>query len=251
MKDQYGRPDTCGGRPARSISLQVPLRIVAASRHPVLLEGINCVLGRDPTLTVLGIATSVEEVTRLTLRVHPDLVLTDSCLADGSAADLAAVLRYRAAHLQFVVLTGDETDGTLQDLVEAGLENFLHKAEATSSRILEAIHLVTRGEVLTSAVTLARLIRLRRVPQTEINNADANGFVEPLTTREHEVLRLMRHGLDNQSMARKLQVNYSTIRSHVHHILAKLDAHSQLEAVARASDYGLLSRNGPPLAAFA
>jgi DNA-binding NarL/FixJ family response regulator len=57
-----------------------------------------------------------------------------------------------------------------------------------------------------------------------------------------EVLRLMADGLDNRAIADRLSISFTTVRGHVQHILEKLDAHSKLEAVARAAKYALLSK---------
>jgi DNA-binding NarL/FixJ family response regulator len=185
---------------------------------------------------------SIDQALRIAANTLLDFVLTDSCLVDGSAADLAAVLHYRGIEPQFLVLTGDEPDQILLDLAHGGLQNLLPKAEATAERIREAIYLVGAGETVSSAATLARLLRLQKPPGAYEGLPKDGSDIHPadqLTSREREVLMLMCQGVDNQSMARRLQVNYSTVRSHVHHILEKLDAHSQLEAVARAAEYHL------------
>jgi DNA-binding NarL/FixJ family response regulator len=63
-----------------------------------------------------------------------------------------------------------------------------------------------------------------------------------LTPREKEILQLMADGLDNRAIADRLSISFTTVRGHVQHILEKLDAHSKLEAVARAAKFALLSK---------
>jgi DNA-binding NarL/FixJ family response regulator len=70
--------------------------------------------------------------------------------------------------------------------------------------------------------------------------AETAGLVERLTARELEILRLMAEGLDTKALAERLVVSSTTVRTHVQSILAKLGAHSRLEAVARAGELGLL-----------
>jgi DNA-binding NarL/FixJ family response regulator len=63
-----------------------------------------------------------------------------------------------------------------------------------------------------------------------------------LTVREREVLRLMADGLDNGEVAERLGIRYGTVRSHVRNLIAKLNAHSKMEAVVRAEELGLIER---------
>ncbi len=80
-------------------------------------------------------------------------------------------------------------------------------------------------------------------PSEEQLREDRSGASAPLTGREAEVLSFMAEGLDNRAIAEALVVSYPTVRSHVQNILAKLNAHSRIEAVARAHEYGLLLQN--------
>jgi DNA-binding NarL/FixJ family response regulator len=220
--------------------------VLIAGRHPIFLEGLATVVRDNPNLTLTGVFTSIQESVRSCLRAAPDLILSDACLTDGSAADLALVLRYQAVQSQYLIFTADESDETLLHLHDLGLQNFLHKTEATRTRILEAIGEILNGAAVTSAVALARVLKLQRAAAPRPTTAPRPQPVESLTARELEVLVLMQHGFDNQAMAAHLGVSYVTIRSHIQHILGKLEAHSQLEAVARAAACGLLPNGISP-----
>ena len=67
---------------------------------------------------------------------------------------------------------------------------------------------------------------------------EEQALLESLTPRERQVLAMMTHGTDNRTMARRLHISYATVRTHVRSILAKLGARSQLEAVAKAREWG-------------
>ena len=65
-------------------------------------------------------------------------------------------------------------------------------------------------------------------------------MVEPLSTRERDVLRLLANGMDNAQIAHALSIAISTVKAHINHIFGKLGAHNRLEAVLRAQELDLL-----------
>ncbi len=79
-------------------------------------------------------------------------------------------------------------------------------------------------------------------PQPSINNPQSaiSNLLDPLTSRELDLLRLLASGATNQEIAGQLFITVGTVKSHVNHILGKLDAHNRTEAVARARALGLL-----------
>ena len=96
------------------------------------------------------------------------------------------------------------------------------------------------GEFLLSAGTLRKIIQRQRM--AVMRERQRTDVLRRLTGRELEVLELVADGLDNRTIAGKLCVSVTTVRSHVQHLLAKLDVHSKLEAAILANQYGLASR---------
>jgi DNA-binding NarL/FixJ family response regulator len=92
--------------------------------------------------------------------------------------------------------------------------------------------------MLIPAATLAGLLARQRQRQRE--EAQFQLLAGQLTPREKEILKLMAQGLDNRAIAEKLFISFTTVRGHVQNILEKLEAHSKLEAVARANQHGLI-----------
>jgi DNA-binding NarL/FixJ family response regulator len=108
----------------------------------------------------------------------------------------------------------------------------LHQIQVLSEK-LQSYAVPTDGEATWTERDLGPLRPVDEAPRAGI---------EPLTAREKEVLSFMAAGLDNRAIADRLVVSYPTIRSHVQKILDKLDAHSRMQAVARAYERGLLDR---------
>jgi DNA-binding NarL/FixJ family response regulator len=80
---------------------------------------------------------------------------------------------------------------------------------------------------------------------TDRDEVDEQSSRKALTVREQDVLNLLAQGFDNRLIARELSISYATVRTHIQHILAKLDAHSKLEAAAQAHRISGWSETSP------
>lgn len=212
-------------------------RVLIVEDHLILAEGLALALGRCDDLLVVGLAGSVAEAVALADQEVPHVVLMDYHLPDGTGAQAALAIRRRLPEAAIVMLTADASDEVLMAAVEAGACGFLLKSNA-AAQVIEAVRRAADGEMLIPAATLARLIGRQR--EQARRQAERSRLLEKLTPRELEVLALMARGLDNRAIAHRLVLSYATVRGHVQNILSKLDAHSKLEAVARAVEYGLL-----------
>jgi DNA-binding NarL/FixJ family response regulator len=161
----------------------------------------------------------------------------DYRLPDGTGAAAAAGIREHHPEVAIVFLSGDESEESLLSSIEAGAVGYLIKSES-AGEIAAAVRKAARGDVLLPAGVLAQLIG--RQQQLASRLRAERRLVEELSERELEVLRLMAKGVDNQGIADQINVKYTTVRSHVRNVLAKLGVHSKLQAVARASEFGLL-----------
>jgi len=207
--------------------------------HVVLAEGLELMLSRHADLAVVGTANTAAEARRIAEGARPDVVLLDFRLPDASGATLSTALRAQLPNVAIVILTAHADEETLLQAVSAGACGFLSKAQP-SGRIIEAIHRAADGEMLIPAATLAGMIS--RLRSQALEHAERERIIGLLTEREREVLTLMARGLDNRAIAESLVVSVNTVRTHVQHVLEKLGTHSKLEAIARASQLGLLDR---------
>jgi DNA-binding NarL/FixJ family response regulator len=166
------------------------------------------------------------------LRRLLDRSVADVVLSEGLAADDLAVLAAAFSATRFVVLA-DESDAT--DLVLAGAAAVLPR-DATSATLGSAIALTGLGLRLLPDSTLDHL---RSLTDEETVPASDDG-TPSLTPREREVLLAMADGASNKVIARRLGISFHTAKFHVASILAKLDADTRTEALARAARLGLV-----------
>jgi DNA-binding NarL/FixJ family response regulator len=158
-------------------------------------------------------------------RHRPDVVLMDYELPDGSGIDAAATILSERRATQVVMLTGSTNEAVLLGALQSGCAGFVTKHKA-AEEVVSAVRAAHAGEAVISPAMLARLL-------SKLTHRDARRARE-LTSREKEVLGLLARGLSNAEAADHLFLSVHTIRHHVQNILAKLEAHSKLEAVSIA-----------------
>ena len=138
-----------------------------------------------------------------------------------------------------MVLTAAAEDSMLVTATEAGCAGFILKTSPLEE-LVAAVRTAAAGEIMVSSDLLARLLsRLHHRHDQPSHD---------LTTRERQILELIGEGLTNGAIAKRLFISVNTVRNHVQNILAKLDAHSKLEALSVAIRDGLIEPPGGPAA---
>lgn len=211
-------------------------RVMIVEDHRVVAEGLWALLAEYPDLTVVGWADSVAEAIPMAEQMSPNVALVDFRLPDGTGADVASAIRANDPEVAVVILSAHSDDSALLAAVEAGASGYLLKS-AGGDEVAGAVRSAARGETLIAASTLAAVLaRHREATRAYAHQAE---LLERLTPREREVLTLMSRGLDNRALAARLNISYATVRTHVRSILDKIGARSQLEAAAKAVEWGL------------
>lgn len=205
-------------------------RVLLVEDHASFREALAYVLGGEPGFTVTAQAGSLEDA-RVAIR-DADVALVDLGLPDGAGAEVIRELRRANRRCRLMVLSASLDEFELLHAVEAGAVGVLHKSSGVTE-IAGAIGRLVRGEDPMPEETRTKL---RLVGSTE--ERETRRDAERLTPRERKVLRALGQGLDNDEIARRLGMTLRTERAHMVHILAKLGAHSRLEALVRAARCG-------------
>jgi DNA-binding NarL/FixJ family response regulator len=206
------------------------LRVVVIDDHRTFADLLSGALAREPDLDCVGMASSVAQGTALCAEVRPDLVVLDYQLPDGDGLQAAEHILREDPAVRIIMLTGFPTAPAIRRAAVIGVCGFLPKDGALSS-LLEVVRTVRPGGFLVDPALISGL---------DLLGSGSAGPGPSLTARELQVLRLMSQGYDVTRNARTLGISTHTCRGYVKSILAKLDAHSQLEAVAAATRLGLL-----------
>ncbi|MBM0276312.1 response regulator transcription factor [Micromonospora sp. STR1s_6] len=188
-------------------------------------------LGTQPDFEVVGEAANGTEALTVVDAVRPDIVLTDLRMPDPSGGTLIRLLLERRPALRILVLTTHDTDSDVLPAVEAGAIGYLLK-DAPREELFRAVRAAARGQtVLSPSVAALLLSRVRpgqRLTETK------------LSAREREVLALIAQGRTNREAAAALFISEATVKTHLQHIYAKLEAPDRASAVSAAHRRGIL-----------
>lgn len=208
------------------------IRILIVDDHTTFTELLMDALDREPDLCTVGSADSGRRAIELCRALNPDLVVLDYHLPDVSGLSVAALILAEAPATRIVMLTGDPTPEALQQAATIGICAFLPK-DGSLAGMLGTIRNARPGGFLVHPSLVAHL-------NAQWRRYEDRHSMQALTRRELEVLRLMAEGNDVRANARSLGISENTCRGYVKSILAKLEAHSQLEAVVSATRLGLV-----------
>ena len=201
------------------------------SIDPGLRRDLEQLPGDDPAVVIVGMADQLSSLRELVDRNRVDVLV-----ADTPTRELLAEYRARHDRIALVVLLeGEDAEAPLQAL-GAGASAALDRS-ASRHEIIAAVKAAATGLVVVPPDLLATL--LEAPPADDVLKANGAGRAR-LTRRELEVLAAMADGASNKAIARRLGISFHTAKFHVAAILAKLDADSRTEAVAKAAQLGLV-----------
>jgi DNA-binding NarL/FixJ family response regulator len=209
--------------------------VVVLDDHPVVTVGLRVLLDRQPDLTVVGEAISLEEARALT--ADPDVIVADLVLGEDRGAEVVTTLRARFANAAVLVLTMVDDLDEVRSVLSAGARGYLLK-DAAAADLVDAVRRVARGEEYLQpsvGVALARSTREETRP----------GAVASLSERELHVARLLALGHTNAEIADLLAVSVRTVESHRARVFDKLGVRTRAELVRTAVEAGLVDLSSP------
>jgi DNA-binding NarL/FixJ family response regulator len=211
------------------------IRVLLVDDQALVRAGFRMILHAEPGIEVVGEAGDGEDAIRLAGELSPHVVLMDVRMpvVDGIEATRRIVASEESPRV--LVLTTFDLDEVVYDALRAGASGFLLK-DAPEDRLVAAIHVVAEGGSLFAPSVTRRLIdefarRGKRSPPPALDE---------LTAREVDVLRLVARGLANAEIAAELVVSEHTVKTHVAHVLRKLDLRDRTQAVVLAYESGLV-----------
>ena len=217
------------------------IRVILADDERLVRTGLRMIVDAEPDLEVVAEACDGNEAIETARRVPADVLLMDVRMPnlDGLAATRRGV--ERAGHPRVIVLTTFDLDEYVFEALRAGAGGFLLK-DAPERELIAAIRVAADGGSIVAPSVTRRLIeRFAAQPDPSV----AGPELGLLTPRETEVLRLLARGLSNGEIAAALVVSEHTTKTHVAHVLDKLELRDRVQAVVLAYETGLV-RPGVP-----
>lgn len=202
-----------------------PIRILSVEDHPVFREGLVTIIGSQKDMVLVAQAANAVEAVSEFRRHRPDITLMDLRLPGANGTDVLIAIRGEFPEARIVMLTSSDGDGEIQRAMRAGASGYMLKS-TPKHELLDVIRSVHAGK--------------RHVPaEVAVRLAEHMGD-DDLTTRELEVLRLIRDGYRNKQIADQLAIAETTVNFHIKNLVDKLGANDRTHAVTIAVRRGLL-----------
>jgi DNA-binding NarL/FixJ family response regulator len=204
--------------------------ILVVDDHVIFAEAVASAVDNVPGLHAFA-AITIEEARRALAEREVDAVLLEIGLNGNGGMRFARQTIAENPGLPVVAVTAVEDEAVLVDTVRAGVSGWVPKDESVK-HLVSVVHSVLRGETWIPPRLLTRV--LAELTSAQGNAANHNVPLATLTRREREVLDLLMRGMKTDHIAQQLCMSKSTLRTHIQHILGKLNVHSTLAAVAIA-----------------
>jgi len=209
-----------------------PVRVLIVDDHAVVRAGIRLLLEQEPDIEPVGEAGTGREAVLQARSLKPDVILMDVVMPDQTGLEVLPTLLHEQPEVKVMLLSMQDDPRYVREAFEAGASGYVLK-EAADADVVAAIREVAAGGHYVHPELGARLVAAE---SRERKRAEE----DPLSDREHEVLRLLALGHTNQEIAGQLYISVRTAETHRAHIMQKLRLSTRAELVRYALDQGLL-----------
>jgi two-component system, NarL family, nitrate/nitrite response regulator NarL len=210
------------------------VRMVVVDDHALFRRGLVSLLTDIPEFQVVGEAEDGEQALKIIQRTEPDVVLLDVNMPRMDGIQTVQMLRDQKNKVQILMLTISNQDEDLLGALMAGANGYLLKNTEPEELKQAILHLAEGKSVLSPDVTSTVLKALARGQP-----ANSSG---PLSDRELEVLNCLMDGQTTMQIASQLFISENTVKTHIRHILEKLEASNRTEAVSKAIQMGIIQK---------
>jgi DNA-binding NarL/FixJ family response regulator len=213
------------------------IRVLIVDDQALVRAGFKMILQAQPDIHVVGEAGDGEQAMGLVRSLQPDVVLMDIRMPGLDGIEATRRIRAEGLPAKVVILTTYDLDEYVFDALSAGATGFLLK-HVPPEELVHGVRIAAGGEALLAPSVTRRLIE--EFTRSRAPVQPRSGEFDTLTERERDVLRLLARGLSNAEIAGELHVGEATIKTHVAHVLDKLDLRDRVQAVIYAYKVGLV-----------
>jgi DNA-binding NarL/FixJ family response regulator len=212
----------------------MPIRLVLADDHPLILHGLELFLRREPDFEVLACCQDGTETLHVVRQLHPDILILDILMPGKDGLAILREIHEAEIPTRVVLLTAVMDEDCLLEAMRFGVSGVVLKDMAVPL-LIQCIRKVYAGDQWLERGLIARAIEkmLRR-------EAGVREVAKLLTPREIEIVRLAANGLRNKEIADKLAISEGTVKIHLHRSYEKLQVDSRIALLRYAQAKGLV-----------
>lgn len=214
------------------------IHVLVCHDDPVMRAALRVFLDNEPDIDVVGAAPGGEEALVTARRLRPDVALIGISMWASDEVPRELTRFGNDKSVKVIVLAAPQREEHVVNVLCSGARGVIC-AGGSPDELLHAIRLVASGNAVVAPPTVGRLLQHLQ-PDLDERERALSGRAGALTPRELEVLRLLARGRSNAEIAGELVLSDATVRSHVHHLLAKLHLRNRTQAVAFAYKTGLV-----------
>ncbi len=203
---------------------QIPATILLVDDHPLLRKGLTQLIEFEDELEVIGEASDGHSALEFAKEHEPDLIVLDLNMQGMDGLETLRAMRNAEITSRIIMLTVSDSDEDVVCAITYGADGYLLK-DMDPEQILEKLKEAALGKMVISE-------KLTHVLAGAIRggNDKKSNLLAKLTSREHEILKLIAKGMSNKLIARELDISDGTVKVHVKHVLKKLGLNSRVEA---------------------
>jgi len=213
------------------------IRVLIADDQALARDGVAAVLQTQQDIEVVAQVGNGRDAVEAARRLLPDVALLDIRMPVLDGIKATAEIIGTCPATAILVLTTFDLDEYVYAALKAGASGFLIK-DATREQIIDAVRSVAKGDTVLAPAVTRRLVE-RYVARAAIASSSKSRLSE-LTERETEVLMSVAKGLTNAEIAAQLGIGEATVKTHVTHVLTKLDLRDRIQVVIFAYESGLI-----------
>jgi len=212
------------------------IRVLLVDDQALVRAGFRMILEAQPDIEVVGEAEDGQKAIDAARNLRPDVVLMDIRMPGLDGIEATRRLTASGSPARVVILTTYDLDEYVFDALAAGATGFLLK-HVPPEELVRGVRVAAGGESLLAPSVTRRLIEEFAKHRTPVRSSKE---LDSLTERERDVLRLLAKGMSNPEIAADLHVGEATVKTHVAHVLDKLDLRDRVQAVIFAYEVGLV-----------
>lgn len=217
------------------------LRVILIDDNANHLRGIKELINLESSYDVVGTTTSANLGINLVKKHHPDIVLMDINMPEKDGLQTIQSIVKLNLSTKIIALSGYDDSDLIYRAMKLGARGYVLKTMA-SVKLINAIEEVASGKIYLPSILSTRFFEyFQSTSREEAKIADGENLLTSLTSRENEVLELLTEGINYKSIAGKLIISETTVKTHVNNIFQKLQVNDRTNAVLYALSHGFKS----------